>query len=388
MVAAGCLWNCASPTSSPRPSAARDSALMAAVEAMCGAQVVFLGEEPSHGGGRTTQVKTDIVRDLVNACGFTHVAFESQIYDFIDLQERYAAGTATNEALYDAIGGLWSRNAEIDPLVDLLHEGALSGRLTISGFDINFVGATAYYSQTSFAERLGSVLPAARQEACIEAITRLAGWKFDREHPKNNAFDTAVLECAKEVEAIASVAVDRDPVQYRLAKSFRSFLEFSRTGSGNERDRMMYENLEWSIRRLPRTAKTVVWTATSHGMRQSRNGFESMASHAVRNLNPDIRSVAIIGASGAYISGNDVVELTAADEESLEGKFVPPEGVESAYVDHASLTRIGSIRSRILGYAGYVDAQWHDLFDGVLILATEAPPVRVRPATPLQATAE
>ena len=90
--------------------AAAGSAVLADVVAdVCDAEIVFLGETGNHGGGRTFQVKAEVIQRLIQDCGFTHVAFESQIYDFIDLQERYLAGTATREALYDAIGKFWSR---------------------------------------------------------------------------------------------------------------------------------------------------------------------------------------------------------------------------------------------------------------------------------------
>src|SRR5262245_13743502 len=80
------LLGCGSTNQSSIPAVAND-ALAAVIADTCDARSVFLGEEGSHGGGRTLQVKTEIVRGLIESCGFTHIAFEGQIYDFIDLQE-------------------------------------------------------------------------------------------------------------------------------------------------------------------------------------------------------------------------------------------------------------------------------------------------------------
>ena len=167
----GSLLGCASAHRNT-PQNAGNSALADAIAAACEAQIVFLGEEGSHGGGRTFQIKTDIVRDLIKRCGFTHVAFESQIYDFVDLQERYTTGSATREALYDAIGGLWSRAAEIDPLVHLLHDKALARQLTISGFDGHIGGATSYYTQTMLAQQLAGI--ARSQASALQSRIRPA----------------------------------------------------------------------------------------------------------------------------------------------------------------------------------------------------------------------
>jgi erythromycin esterase-like protein len=372
--------------SAPTAAGAESEALADLIADTCDAQIVFLGEERNHGGGRTFQVKTDIVRGLIQSCGFTHVAFESQIYDFIDLEERYAAGTASREALYDAIGGVWSRAAEIDPLVELLHEKAIAGQLTISGFDGQIFGAMGFYTQTQLGQRLSKNLPTARRESCSAAIDRLAGWKFDRRHPKDQEFDEAVLGCAREIEAVASVDAARDSTQYRLARSFRSFLEYSATNPENDRDRLMHENFEWTLARLPHGTKTIVWTATVHSLKKPLDGRDAMASHTVRGADGTLKSVAVIGASGEYAASDGrPTEITRADADSLEGLFAPTQGAELAYVDADSLRRTGSRRSRVLGYGRYDERDWSEWLDGVLVLAAEVPPTYIRPRTPMQA---
>ena len=86
--------------------------------------MVLLGEDSSHGSGATLEAKVAIVERLIEECHFSAVFFESQAYDFLDLELALAARTATPEQLADAIGGLWSTTREIDPLVSFLYQAA------------------------------------------------------------------------------------------------------------------------------------------------------------------------------------------------------------------------------------------------------------------------
>jgi erythromycin esterase-like protein len=353
---------------------------------ICDAEIVFLGEDASHGGGRTFQVKAEIIQKLIRECGFTHVAFESQFYDFIDLQERYVAGTATREALYDAIGRFWSRAAEIDPLVELLHEMALAGRLTISGFDGQMGDAMSYYTPTHLAQRLSRSLPESRQEYCSSVIRRVRGRQLDHANPRDAVFNEAVLGCAREIEALARERADRDPVDHRLARSFLSVLEFSSTDPRNDRARLMYENLAWTLAFLPRGTRTVVWTATVHGVKRPLDGRYAMASEVVQSTGVRTRSVAVIGVSGEYLApGAGPTEIVRADADSLEGHFAPQMDVQLAYIDSDSLRRVGRMRSRVLHYRQYEERDWSEWLDGVIVLAEEAQPTYIRPRRPLQA---
>lgn len=377
------LPGCA-PVGDASSSHGSDDAIAGLVEDVCDAQIVFLGEEPSHGGGQAVRVKSAVVRGLIQSCGFDHLAFESQIYDFVDLQEKYADGTASREALYDAIGGLWSRAAEIDPLVELLHESARADRITVSGFDINVIGATAHYSQTQLAERLSRGLPPDRQKLCSDTIGRLTGWKFDGAHPKDAAFDETVLGCARDIEAASIAATGIDSTQAVLARSFRAFLEFSQNPSGALRDSMMYQNLEWTLGRLPRATKTIVWTATNHSLRNPLRSREPMASHAAADLGAGVRSIAFVALSGAITRGGRRQELVSADRDSLEAQFAPIDGAQTSYIDGEQLRRSGTKKSRVLGYSEYVEETWSSYLDGIVVMAAEAPQTYVRDARPMQ----
>src|SRR5262249_17538251 len=58
------------------------------VDDLCTKSVVLLGEEGHHAGGHTVEVKSELVKRLIERCGFNAVYFESSAYEFYDLNRR------------------------------------------------------------------------------------------------------------------------------------------------------------------------------------------------------------------------------------------------------------------------------------------------------------
>jgi erythromycin esterase-like protein len=130
--------------SGPRVSDSESSAqLDGLVNDVCTKSVVLLGEEGHHAGGHTVEVKSELVKRLIERCGFNAVYFESSAYEFYDLNRRLAAGTSAREQVADAIGGLWSTSNAIDPLVAYLYTQASVGRIRLAGLDPQLGTATS-----------------------------------------------------------------------------------------------------------------------------------------------------------------------------------------------------------------------------------------------------
>jgi erythromycin esterase-like protein len=49
------------------------------VRDVCDKEVVLLGEDATHGGGKTLEIKVELITRLIDRCDFSAVAFESQI---------------------------------------------------------------------------------------------------------------------------------------------------------------------------------------------------------------------------------------------------------------------------------------------------------------------
>lgn len=135
--------------SSTGATANQSPAIDRLVADVCNRQTVLLGEDGNHGSGATLDVKVDVVRRLIDECGFNAVYFESSIYDFTDLQRHVDRGNASPEMLADAIGGLWSTTRETDPLIAYLYTKANSGQVYLAGLDLQLGSATSVYQQSA-----------------------------------------------------------------------------------------------------------------------------------------------------------------------------------------------------------------------------------------------
>ena len=152
------------------------------VKDVCSKTVVMLGEEPDHGGGRTVEIKAELVRRLIERCGFDAVYFESSDYEFFDLNSRLAAEMSAPEQVADAIGGLWSVSNAIDPLVAFLYDQASAGRIRLAGIDAQIGSATAGYERQALVHDLVRGLNEPRRSTCAEAISRRTNGRYDDEH--------------------------------------------------------------------------------------------------------------------------------------------------------------------------------------------------------------
>lgn len=114
------------------------------VDAVCSKQMVVLGELPSHGESKAFQAKAQIVKQLVNRCGFDAILFEAPIYDFLGFQSAAAKGKAVSAQLDNAIGRFWLTR-ELSDWRQWLYTQATHGRLALGGID-DQVSVTSDYA--------------------------------------------------------------------------------------------------------------------------------------------------------------------------------------------------------------------------------------------------
>ena len=92
------------------------------------AQIVMLGE-PSHGEGNILELKTQMVKYLVEEMGFEVIAFESPMYDLYKLNHREIIKEDINNAIFP----IWTKTKEFQSFVDWSY--AHKNKLTFAGFD-------------------------------------------------------------------------------------------------------------------------------------------------------------------------------------------------------------------------------------------------------------
>ncbi len=361
------------------------------VRDVCRKDVVLLGEDASHGGGRTFEVKTEIVKRLVSRCGFGAVLFESQLYDMLDVEHAVADRTATPTRLAGAIGALWARAEESKPLVDYLSRETLAGRIRVAGIDPQVGGIMGAYSKQRLGAALATPLADARREPCRREIDMHNGWRYDDAHPFDDAAQQRLRGCIDDIR-IALAAQDIDPGSEvaAMAGSYSRYLDMAMHGDGNQRDLGMYENLQWHRGRWPRGTKVIVWCATVHAAKALHGLATDMTPmgrhlHAAYGERAYGKRVAVIGftaLSGRFGNPGTVGEpnvLQPAEAGALERVVLADSDAGLRYVDGKRLKRLGTIVSRPINYRKQHAAPWADVLDGLVVLREERATTPLRP---------
>jgi len=351
------------------------------VKDVCSKAVVILGEEPHHGGGRTLEIKVELVRRLIDRCGFDAVYFESSGYEFHDLNRRLAAATSAPEQLADAIGGLWSISNAVDPLVTYLYAQASAGRIRLAGLDAQIGSATSGYEQRELAHDLSRELDEARRSACDDVISRRTNWGYDDQHPNDSAEAGNLARCFGE----AADAARPDSVLSVLARATQALLTSPPDSRGwDTRERQLAGVFRWHQRHAARTSKAIVWTANVHALRHP-----AAAGGSVRPVGDDLQaeygdrlaSIAFSALGGAY--GRGAAKPVPTDgPASLEARALAGGTRPLRYLSKAALVELAEVEASPLDYEKAVRADWSLLFDGMVVLREEKPLSRDRPTKP------
>lgn len=348
------------------------------VRDVCRKDIVLLGEDASHGGGRTFEVKTEIVKRLVSRCRFDAVLFESQLYDFLDFEYAVAGTTATPAQLAGAIGALWARAEESEPLIDFLYREVMADRIRIAGIDPQVGGVMGEYSKHRLGAVLTEPLVGARREVCRREIDRHNAWRYDDAHPFDDAAQQRLRSCIDGIRA-ALAAHDIDPASETaaMAAAYSRYLDMALGGDGNQRDLGMYDNIQWHRGRWPKGTKLIVWCATVHAAKALHGlatdmtpmGHHLHAAYGKRAAT--IGFTALSGRFGNPGAGGEPNVLQPAEAGALESVVLAGSDAGLRYVDGKRLRRLGTIVSRPINYRIKHAAPWAEVLDGLIVLREE-----------------
>lgn len=360
------------------------------VRDVCRKDIVLLGEDASHGGGRTFEVKTEAVKRLVSRCGFDAVLFESQLYDMLDVEHAVADGTATPTQLAGAIGALWARAEESKPLIGYLYRETLAGRIRVAGIDPQVGGRMGEYSKRRLGAALAAPLADARRDACRREIDMHNDWRYDDAHPFDDAAQQRLRGCIDDIRtALAAQGIDPASEIAAMAGSYSRYLDMAMNGDGNQRDLGMYENLQWHRRRWPKGTKVIVWCATVHAAKALHGlatdmtpmGRHLHAAYGERAYGRHVAAIGFTALSGRFGNPGAAGEpnaLQPAEAGALERVVLADSDAGLRYIDGKRLKRLGTIVSRPINYRKQHAAPWADVLDGLVVLREE------RATTPLQ----
>lgn len=354
------------------------------VRDVCRRDVVLLGEDANHGGGHTLEIKTEIVKRLAARCGFGAVVFESQFYDLLAHARAVDAGTATTGDLADAIGPLWSRAQEAQPLIAFLHVETMAGRLRVAGIDPQVGGISGHYARRELGGALAAALDGEPGAACRAEIDRHNGWRYDDAQPFDDAAQRRLRACSDAIRAaIASKGIDPASDIAAMAAAYARYLDMALDGDGDMRDLGMFEALQWHRARWPKGTKLVVWCATVHAAKRLDGVAPEMrplGAHVHSAYGDRAAAIGFTARSGTF--GNPGASgapnaLTPAAPHALEAVALGDGDAELRYVDRRRLRKFGTIAARPINYRTTHAAPWAEMLDGIMVLREE------RAATPL-----
>ena len=394
-----CALLCAAPVAAQTPDYARiraaeaaqaATALAAAMRDLCGQRIVLLGENGSHGDGKTGAFKADLVRNLVAECGFDAVVFEASLYDFTALNRAVRRGDATPQMLASAVGRLWNQNYEVQDLIGFLFAQARDGRVLLAGMDDQLGSRGAFYSLETMPLELASFLPLGRREDCAVRLKQRIWSRYTAADPYDDASRAALRACLSEIDAVVATARLNDPkdrAEYRdMVAAFGRTLNHDTLGHPGRihaRDRDMARNVEALVDALPADAKVVVWTANSHAARDASAhelfGDQSNMGHLLDvRFGTDLFAVGVTAAGGSYrYTVREARPIPAAAPGSLEATALAGSSAEVVWIGSEALSALPPMMGSGFDHARPVTAEWGRVFDGLVVFRAERPPYRL-----------
>ncbi len=342
----------------------QDAMLDSIVDDLCNKQIVLLGEHPSHAFGRSFELKSRIVSRLIENCGFNVFLIESGIYGYLN---------GTPPDLHAAIKPLWSETREFEPLIPFLAEKVRMKKLWMGGID-DQVDRNDTYARFQMEKDLTSILPVRDRENCLVQFQGSEMLHYPVSLP---ATEDALFGCLKEIKR-KSRTQEQLQMAANLERMFlRSFQRergaISEEKEWMERDRSMFLNVRWFLKRFPKNSKVIVWAANSHVAKAwsgSSGPKESLGSLMQKEFK-GVYSVGFTAATGSQsMLGKPASPLEPAPADSIESKAFEGSGDPLKYLNHDQLTAYGNILTRALG-SKFKSAPLDQMFDALMIIKDE-----------------
>jgi erythromycin esterase-like protein len=369
------------------------------VPALCNKRIAVLGELPEHGEARGFGIKARVVEGLVTRCGFRAVLFEAGSYDFFGLERSItnAGKTAARQndslelAFARAMGGFWWTRELAEWRRWVVRE-TVGGRkpISVGGID-DQISATAAYAKSTLPGMLSAAVPPARAAECREAVARYVSYSYTTARPYDDAERARLTECARlasDRDARRTAPEHRTQNQVMLRDLVTFFARERKNADSSapaapDRDLVMAEHVTWWLTHLPRDAKVVVWTATTHATRAAGSnpvlpmGVRPLGARLAERWGDEVGVIGFSALGGQWSrAGRPSQPLAPLPSDALEARALagraPSDTLRWAFVDHEALQSLGAVPSRLFGKVTTTD--WSTAFDGVVVVREETAP--------------
>lgn len=383
MVLSAAVAGCTSPALAQGTAIPVDDPMSAAVRDLCSSDVALIGEGANHGDGRSLAFKSALVQRLVEQCRFDAIVFEGSSYDFLELDRRLRRGDpVTRTMLSSAVGGLWNRNDEIQPLITWMHDSLVAGRLRLGGMDDQLGSAGAFYSIAVMPAELGGLLTNERGDVCKGLMRQLIYSQLGTSPAEQAPLVACLSEIRSAVEAMPE-SNDRDADLQNLANIDRNVSRQGMEAAAyiEGRSHSMWMNYQWWVaNRFPRGTRVIVWGATAHLSRRADSyppfaTTTNFGSYIDRTYGDRAFFLGFSAASGTYMENNQVRNRVQAAQGSLEAVALGASGADLVYVDQGDLQRLGQRPGTVFSPAPVL-SRWSEVVDGLIVFREERAPTR------------
>lgn len=330
---------------------------------LCNAQVVGLGELPTHGEAQAHVLKARIARQLVEQCGFTLLLFEAPLYEFTSIDQAEDPAIALDAA----IGGFWT-SIELTDFRNWLSREYARGALQLGGID-DQIAASSVHSR-SVLPRL--IADASGMPECAEAVRRNLFWHYGSQFPYDAGERYLLHSCASLSARTGHLSGRESLFVQNLSRLYarQAGLIPAFPGRGDS----LALNAQHHIK-AHGDPKTIIWAANTHVARYGRQGL-TLGSRFAQVYGTGYAALGITALTGSSArAGGRAAELAELPTASLEHRAlaaISPGFTAPAVLAADDLLAFDYSVSRLV--SGNESQPWSTLFDVVVVLERVSPP--------------
>lgn len=361
-------------------------------------EIVILGES-QHGDGRTLELKSHLLKYLVEQKGFNTIAFEGR--GFIDME------ILNNDTPLDSLSNSFNKDLLLtwyaEEQMDMLDVAILNNKLNFigleSGSDVFKLNPDLYidylrefleknYEYSEFEQwprlkiinyNLGLAKSDDITEADIDFYSQYLTSIIDEIERQSKAGNSKNIEKDIILNSIKNAA--KYAILFKNRWLYDGKINF--TVYNNLRDNQMAENLFWHKERNP-DAKIIVWTANFHGAKKIRdirykeedstlyNNYILFGEHLHQKYGDLLYSIAFTSSSGESAMLKQEPSVIIAPEGSLE-KEIEKKNIDYGFIDFSALRKSQPdlqdkiFNAIILGH-DKKPGKWLNVFDGIFYI--------------------
>lgn len=362
--------------------------------------IIILGES-THGDGKTLEIKSKLVKFLVEKKGFNTIAFEGRGFldmEFLNTQTKIdtLARNFKKTALFD-----WYGKNRIQILNDVINDN-----------DLKFIGVESY---SMFLNRdPDRLIDYLMKFVAINYINNNIIENLDKIKATHRKINFSIIEgvsksdidnyvkTLKDVENLIQNDSCPNEEKLILKQSLQNLINYSKLfwhlqvlGNDNNidlwnnlRDEQMFLNIKWHKNKYP-DSKIIVWTANFHGAKSIKEiqykednpnlylKYTLLGEHLKNTYKEKLYSVAFTSSRGKSALTNENAKNIIAPKGTLEFKL-DKMSLDFGFIDFSKIKKNNSrllnksFKSIILGHDNK-SGKWLKVYDGIFYIKENEP---------------